>query len=63
MEQIEAVKPLIRQLPKRERLILSLRFGQDMTQARIGAELGVSQMQVSHLLTRILARRRTQALQ
>ncbi|MDX3071051.1 RNA polymerase sigma factor SigF [Streptomyces sp. MI02-7b] len=63
VEEIEAVKPLIRQLSERERLILSLRFVQDMTQAQIGAELGVSQMQVSRLLTRILGRLRTRALQ
>ncbi|MFD3452826.1 RNA polymerase sigma factor SigF [Streptomyces sp. NPDC058691] len=62
IEDLEAVKPLIRQLSERERLILSLRFGQDMTQAQIGEQLGVSQMQVSRLLTRILTRLRTQAL-
>lgn len=33
-----------------------------MTQAEIGAHLGVSQMQVSRLLSRILTRLRAQAL-
>lgn len=35
-----------------------MRFAQEMTQAEIGAELGVSQMQVSRLLTRILTKLR-----
>ncbi|MEU6347613.1 RNA polymerase sigma factor SigF [Streptomyces sp. NPDC046977] len=62
IEDLEAVKPLIAQLPERDRLILSLRFGHEMTQVQIGEQLGVSQMQVSRLLTRILNRLRTQAL-
>lgn len=35
-----------------------MRFAQEMTQAEIGAELGVSQMQVSRLLTHILTKLR-----
>ncbi len=35
-----------------------MRFGQDKTQAEIGAELGISQMQVSRLLSRTLTRLR-----
>ncbi|MDX2701330.1 RNA polymerase sigma factor SigF [Streptomyces sp. PA03-6a] len=62
VDDIEAVKPLIRQLSERDRLILSLRFGHDMTQAEIGAHLGVSQMQVSRLLSRILTRLRAQVV-
>ncbi|MFD8427791.1 SigB/SigF/SigG family RNA polymerase sigma factor [Streptomyces coelicoflavus] len=46
----EAVKPCLRNLPERERRILYLRFFQDMTQAQIGQELGISQMHVSRLL-------------
>ena len=37
-------------LPERERRILYLRFGEDMTQAEIARVVGVSQMQVSRLL-------------
>ncbi|MFE6130444.1 sigma-70 family RNA polymerase sigma factor, partial [Streptomyces sp. NPDC056437] len=40
------------------RRILQMRFGQEMTQADIGNELGISQMHVSRLLTRILAKLR-----
>ncbi|MBT2479534.1 sigma-70 family RNA polymerase sigma factor [Streptomyces sp. ISL-94] len=43
---------------ERDREILYLRFGREMTQSDIGVELGISQMQVSRLLTRILARLR-----
>jgi RNA polymerase sigma-B factor len=45
-------------LPQRERTILYLRFGEDMTQAEIAAQVGVSQMQVSRLLRRSVARLR-----
>lgn len=36
-----------------------MRFGEEKTQAEIGAELGISQMQVSRLLSRTLARLRS----
>lgn len=42
-------------LSERDQRIVSLRFVEEWTQAEIGAELGVTQMQVSRLLTRILA--------
>lgn len=42
-------------LPERERRILMLRFYGDRTQSAIAAELGISQMHVSRLLTRTLA--------
>jgi RNA polymerase sigma-B factor len=47
----ESVKPEIAKLPERERHILYLRFFRDMTQSRIGEELGISQMHVSRLLS------------
>jgi RNA polymerase sigma-B factor len=45
-------------LPERERRILYLRFGEDLTQAEIAEHVGVSQMQVSRLLRRSVARLR-----
>ncbi len=45
-------------LPKREREILYLRFGLDLTQSEIAERVGVSQMQVSRLLRRSLQRLR-----
>lgn len=49
-----ALRPLLRDLTTRERRILELRFVEDRTQAEIGREIGVTQMQVSRLLARIL---------
>jgi RNA polymerase sigma-B factor len=44
----------LRHLPERERLVLHLRFVEDLTQTEIAARIGVSQMQVSRLLRRSL---------
>lgn len=49
---------VLRGLTPRERRILELRFFGGCTQAEIGADIGVTQMQVSRLLNRILARLR-----
>jgi RNA polymerase sigma-B factor len=46
--------PVVRELSERDRRILYLRFFEDRTQAEIGEDLGVTQMQVSRLLSRIL---------
>ena len=54
------IRTLSKELSPRERLILYLRFVEDRTQAEIGEELGVTQMQVSRLLSQILARMRVQ---
>ncbi len=62
VENFNALKPLLAELGERERVILSLRFGQEMTQAQIGAELGLSQMHISRLLTRTLTKLRARLL-
>ncbi len=54
----EVLKAQVAALPERDKRILLLRFFRGMTLAQIGAELGVSPMQVSRLLARILARLR-----
>jgi len=59
IECLESLKPLIAALPERERTILSLRFGDELTQSEIGERLGISQMHVSRLLARTLSRLRT----
>ncbi|MER7660130.1 SigB/SigF/SigG family RNA polymerase sigma factor [Streptomyces sp. NPDC096193] len=51
---LESLKPLIAALDERDRLVLSLRFGDELTQSEIGDRLGLSQMHVSRLLARIL---------
>jgi RNA polymerase sigma-B factor len=42
------------QIPARERVILRMRFIEDLTQTEIGTRVGISQMQVSRLLRRSL---------
>jgi RNA polymerase sigma-B factor len=59
VENRESVKPLLASLPERERRILTMRFFHDMTQSQIAAEIGISQMHVSRLLTQTLAKLRT----
>jgi RNA polymerase sigma-B factor len=55
VEQRATLRPLLARLPARERQILALRFVRGMSQSRIAAEIGVSQMHVSRLLARSLA--------
>jgi RNA polymerase sigma-B factor len=50
------IAPAVRGLPERERRILKMRFVDDMTQSQIATEIGVSQMHVSRLIRRSLAR-------
>ncbi|WP_406375466.1 SigB/SigF/SigG family RNA polymerase sigma factor [Streptomyces sp. NBC_00647] len=58
----EAVKPLLGELPERERTILYLRFFRGMTQSRIAEEFGISQMHVSRLISTCCHTVREQAL-
>ncbi|WP_432936236.1 sigma-70 family RNA polymerase sigma factor [Kribbella sp. CA-253562] len=54
VEHVETLRPVVDKLPERDRLILRRRFVDHRTQAEIGAEIGVSQMQVSRLLRQIM---------
>src|SRR3954453_23254529 len=47
--------PAVRSLPERERQVLYLRFFKQQTQAQIAKEIGVTQMQVSRILSRVLS--------
>jgi RNA polymerase sigma-B factor len=58
VEYREALRPMLEQLGDRERQILLLRFFAGMTQSEIASEVGISQMHVSRLLARTLARLR-----
>ncbi len=58
VEYRESLKPLLEQLPPREKKILLLRFFGNMTQSPIATELGISQMHGSRLLARTLAQLR-----
>jgi RNA polymerase sigma-B factor len=57
-EDRATLQALMDLLPPREREILRLRFEEDMTQAEIGAVIGVSQMQVSRIIHSTLERLR-----
>jgi RNA polymerase sigma-B factor len=54
VEDVHALRPLLDALPEREREILLLRFFGNRTQTQIAAQLGISQMHVSRLLSRTL---------
>jgi RNA polymerase sigma-B factor len=58
IDQHATIFAAARHLPVRERQILYLRFGEDLTQSQIAARIGISQMQVSRLLRRSLHRLR-----
>lgn len=53
-----AVRPLLEALPEVERQVLYLRFFESKTQSQIAAQIGTSQMQVSRILSRTLAKLR-----
>ena len=58
IENREALRPLLSKLPERERTVLVLRFFESMTQSQIAERVGISQMHVSRLLARSLAKLR-----
>ncbi|MEA5363511.1 SigB/SigF/SigG family RNA polymerase sigma factor [Amycolatopsis sp., V23-08] len=60
VEDHETLAPLLRRLPERERAIVMMRFFDGMSQSQIASRVGVSQMQVSRLLTKILREFRDQ---
>ncbi|MFI1958990.1 SigB/SigF/SigG family RNA polymerase sigma factor [Streptomyces althioticus] len=59
VEDFHALAPLMAELSDRDREILHMRFVEEATQAEIGERLGCSQMHVSRLIKRIIARLRT----
>jgi RNA polymerase sigma-B factor len=52
---------LMTALGPRDRVVLRLRFVEDLTQAEIGEQIGVSLMQISRIIRQSLARLRTAA--
>ncbi|WP_443046361.1 RNA polymerase sigma factor SigF [Streptomyces sp. DSM 40750] len=63
VEDFQSLAPLIAELGDRERRILHLRFVEELTQSQIAEQLGVSQMHVSRLISRIIKRLRTGLLE
>ncbi len=60
VEHRDGLAALLATLPERERRILLLRFFGGLTQTEIAAQVGLSQMHISRLLTRTLTRLRHQ---
>jgi len=52
------LESLLADLPERERRIVELRYFEEKTQSEIAQEIGISQMHVSRLLARVLAKLR-----
>jgi RNA polymerase sigma-B factor len=61
IEYMQTIAPTMRALPERDRLVLMLRFEEDLTQSEIAERIGVSQMHVSRIIRRALERLRTVA--
>ena len=61
-DEAATVERLMTVLSDRERELLRLRFGEDLTQSEIGARVGVSQMHVSRLLRQSIERLREAAV-
>ncbi|MEA2424659.1 MAG: polymerase sigma-B factor [Thermoleophilaceae bacterium] len=57
-EQRASLEPALDQLPEREREILRMRFEEGLTQTQIADKIGISQMHVSRLIRKSLARMR-----
>lgn len=62
LEMRESLRVALATLSPRDRRLIRLRFVDGLTQAEMGRVLGVSQMQVSRLLSRVLRRLRSQLL-
>jgi RNA polymerase sigma-B factor len=60
-EDLATIERLLCVLSDREREVLRLRFGEDLTQSEIGARVGVSQMHVSRLIRQAVSRLREAA--
>lgn len=58
-DEADAVGSVLASLSPLQRIVLELRFSEEMTQSQIAARIGVSQMQVSRLLQRTLEILRT----
>jgi RNA polymerase sigma-B factor len=56
------IAPTLKALSARERLILHLRFVEDMTQSEIADRIGISQMHVSRLIRKALQTMRDEAV-
>ncbi len=56
------LRPLLAHLTDRERTMLEMRFFRGATQAEVGEAIGLTQMQVSRLLSDLMTRLREQLM-
>jgi RNA polymerase sigma-B factor len=63
LEDLLVLPGLVARLPERERRIVLLRYVEELTQDEIAARMQISQMHVSRLLRRAIARMRCQLLE
>jgi RNA polymerase sigma-B factor len=63
VEERETLRPLLAELPERERTILLLRFFGNQTQSQIAQHVGLSQMHVSRLLSTTLEKLHSQMVE
>jgi len=61
VEHEATIAPALKALPPRERVILHMRFVEDMTQSQIAEKIGISQMHVSRLIRKALEQMRESA--
>jgi RNA polymerase sigma-B factor len=60
-EDRATLEQLSKRLSRREREILALRFGEDLSQREVGQRIGLSQMHVSRVLRRVIEKLETAA--
>jgi RNA polymerase sigma-B factor len=58
VEELVSLRPMLDKLSPRDRRILALWYFEELTQQQIGERIGVTQMQVSRLISKALARLR-----
>lgn len=58
LDECADIGPTLDSLPERERRVLHLRFYEGKTQSEIAADIGVSQMHVSRILTQTIEKLR-----
>jgi len=63
VEMRDALRQSVARLSERQRLVLRLRYVDELTQGEIGERIGVSQMQVSRILSGIVDRLRCELLE
>jgi RNA polymerase sigma-B factor len=62
VEELVSLRPMLDKLSPRDRRVLALWYFEELTQQQIGERIGVTQMQVSRLISKALERLRKDAV-